>query len=93
MEKLILKRNILLKSFLIIYVLLLFSVAMLYMCPEWLYNLMDRVYSLGPIESAMLIAQAQILMKIAAFVFFLAPALAIQWEIMSIRRCEIKKGE
>ena len=90
-EKLKIKRNILLKSFVIGYLLIIFSVAMFYFFSDFMFNLMQCIYRLDQLQSAIIIAQATIFMKIAVFTLFLVPALALQWEIVSSKEKEEHK--
>ena len=88
MENMVRTRNVLLKSFVITYAILLLSFVLYCMHPHFFYGIIHHFYGIGHEEAAVLMAQAHIAMKIAAFTLFLMPALALHWEI----KCT-KKGE
>ena len=84
-------RNVLLKSFIITYAILILSFVIFCMYPHFFYGIIHHFYGIEQAEAAVLLAHAHILMKIAAFVLFLVPCLALHWEIKC--RCKHEKGE
>jgi|GEM_PF-3968149 len=91
MENMVRARNVLLKSFVITYAILILSFIVFCMHPHFFYGIIHHFYGIGHEEAAVLLVQAHILMKISAFVLFLVPALALHWEIKC--RCKHEKGE
>lgn len=91
-EKMIKARNILLKTFVITYVILILSFVMYCIIPHFFYGMIHHFYGIQHAEASVLLAHAHILMKISAFVLFLMPALGLQWEIVCERK-KVEKGE
>lgn len=79
-------RNILLKGFLIIYLLLLVMSAFYYFLGmDWVYRLCEKMFYTAPRECGMVVMGFFAYMKMVAILFFLVPGLAIHFEYFTCK--------
>lgn len=87
-------RNVLLKSFVVAFLLLIASHLFYFFNSEFVIKLMEYIYGVTPQNAALCISVAYAFMKIFAVMFFLIPALAIHCEFSKCK-CKVfeKEGE
>ena len=78
MEKALRVRNILLKTFLLIYVMIFIMWGVSF--TNWYYNLFNHFYSMSQYELQTFFLYLISYTKLTGIIFFLFPALAIHWE-------------
>lgn len=81
-------RNVLLKSFVFVYVLVIISYAIFHFFPN-LVGIIESGYGVSALEARILIAHFHGQMKMLALTFFLVPALAMHCEFLS--KCCLQK--
>lgn len=83
-------RNVLLKCFMLTFLLLVFSALFYHFNSDWMLKYCESFYGMSNETMQLIMFQSLAMMKIIAIVFFLIPALAIHCEFL--HKCCCKKS-
>lgn len=90
-------RNVLLKCFLMSFLLLILSSAIYYFSGEFIFKLCQDVYQVPPVVCRVMILEFYAYVKLLAIFGFLVPALAIHCEFVAKccckKSCDVDKKE
>lgn len=81
-------RNVLFKSFLITFVLLILSHIVWCVKTDFVLDLIQKVYGVAPEQAKICVLNAYTAMKILGGILFLIPAIAIQMEFFCPCKCK-----
>lgn len=88
-EKLILFRNILLRTFVVAFLFLLFSFLMCFLMNDFIVDVWTNIYSIDQDVVPIVLISFMGLFKLLMFLFLLIPAIGLHWTIRTLQKKQL----